>query len=73
MGKRYIYKPNTPRDDSYVVAEFVKIMPLLEQAHKCPVRLVKTKGGICRYAVYELIKTKGSNNERTCKGIGKDC
>ena len=50
-------------DDSYVVAEFVKIMPLLEQAHKCPVRLVKTKGVICRYAVYELIQHKGGDNE----------
>ena len=63
MSKRYIYKPNSPMDDSYVVAEFVKIMPLLEQAHKCPVRLVKTKGAICRYAVYELIQTKGGDNE----------
>jgi len=63
MSKRYIYKPNSPMDDSYVVAEFVKIMPLLEQAHKCPVRLVKTKGVICRYAVYELIQHKGGDNE----------
>lgn len=50
-------------DDSYVVAEFAQIMPLLEQAHKCPVRLVKTKGIIWRYAVYELIQTKGGDNE----------
>ena len=63
MSKRYIYKPNRPIDDSYVVAEFVKIMPLLEQAHKCPVRLVKIKGVIERYAIYELIQTKGGNNE----------
>ena len=63
MSKRYIYKPNNPLDDSYVVAEFVKIMPLLEQAHKCPVRLVKTKGAVYRYAVYELIQPKGVNND----------
>lgn len=65
MSKRYVYKPNRSFDDSYVVAEFVKNMPLLEQAHKCPVRLVKTKGVIERYAVYELIQTKGSNNEQS--------
>ena len=63
MSKKYIYKPNKSYDDSYVVAEFVKIMPLLEEAHKCPVRLVKTKGAIERYAVYELMQTKGGDNE----------
>lgn len=63
MSKRYIYKPNSPMDDSYVVAEFSNIMPLLEKAHKCPVRLVKTKGVIRRYAVYELMQTKGGDNE----------
>ena len=50
-------------DDSYVVAEFVKMMPLLEEAHKCPVRLVKTAGVVLRYAVYELIQTKEGDNE----------
>lgn len=63
MSKKNIYIPSRGMDDSYVVAEFVKIMPLLEQAHKCPVRLVKTKGVTKRYAVYELIQTKGGNNE----------
>ena len=63
MSKKYIYKPNSQMDDSYVVAEFVKMMPLLEEAHKCPVRLVKTAGVVLRYAVYELIQTKEGDNE----------
>lgn len=62
MGKRYKYKPNNNLDDSYVIAEFVGVMNKLEQAHKCPVRLVKTKGFFgMRYAVYELIEPKKGN------------
>lgn len=64
MSKRYIYRPNNAMDDSYVVAEFVKVMPLLEQAHKCPVRLVKTKGVIERRAVYELMQNKRTSDEK---------
>lgn len=55
MKNRYIYRPDKWADDGCVVREFVNVMKDLQTAHRCPVRLVKTKcllGYHC--AVYEL-------------------
>lgn len=55
MKKRYIYHSHYWMDDRDVVQEFTSMMGELQTAHRCPVRLVKTK---CffgfHYAVYEL-------------------
>lgn len=56
-NKKCIYKPAHCLNDRDVVVEFASVMPELEKAHRCPVRLVKTKGLFgFRYAIYELLE-----------------
>jgi hypothetical protein len=55
MKKRYIYHPNDTMSDWYAVKEFVGMMEMLEKAHGCKVRMVKTCGLILHKVLYELV------------------
>ena len=65
MSKKYIYRPALCLDDRDVVVEFASVMPELEKAHRCPVRLVKTKNVFGYHlAVYELCNTTAEQKDK---------
>lgn len=58
MSKKYKYYPDFNCDSKGAVREFATAIPVLEVAHRCPVRMVKARRSIFGFIIiiYELTK-----------------